>query len=257
MLKDDATKIWGRHTIHFGYQYTRYFYNEENYSDSGQFHFSPTQTAQPGFTADTGNAFASFLLGATNSASHSIAGLSDGFRGPYHATWVSDDIKLTPKLTMNIGLRWEIITPFYERTNRMSFIDLSAPDPAAGGLPGNLVFRNRPTQTFWGELGPRFGLAYQATSKMVVRLGYAMMNTPPTANNWGYGGFTTGYNAGINVSAGSSPTGFAQDPAMYLSQPFPSLGFNLPDQTPGIGHFNAYQTVGPDSNRPGYMQNYN
>ena len=257
VLKDDATKIWGKHTFHFGYQYTRYFYNEQNYSDSGQFHFSPVQTGLPGFNASTGNAFASFLLGATNSASHSIAGLSDGFRGPYHASWLADDIKLTPRLTVNIGMRWEVITPFYERTNRMSFIDLSAPDPAAGGLPGNLVFRNRPTKTFWGELGPRFGVAYQANSKMVIRFGYAMMNTPPTTNNWGYGGFTTGYNAGINVNAGSSPTGFAQDPALYLSQPFPSLGYNLPDQTPGVGHFNANTTAGPDSNRPGYMQNYN
>jgi hypothetical protein len=257
VLKDDATKIWGKHTFHFGYQYTRYFYNEQNYSDSGKYNFTNVETSLPGYTSDTGNAFASFLMGGVHSASHSIAGLSDGFRGPYHASWFSDDFKITPRLTMNIGLRWEVITPFYERTDRMSFIDLSAADPAAGGLPGNLVFRNRPTKTFWGELGPRFGLAYQATDKMVVRLGYAMMNTPPTTNNWGYGGFTTGYNATINVSAGSSPTGFAQDPAMYLSQAFPSLGYNLPDQTPGSGHFNATTTAGPDSNRPGYVQNWN
>lgn len=257
VLKDDATKIWGKHTFHFGYQYTQYFYNEQNYSDSGVYNFKNVETALPGFTSSTGNAFASFLLGAVDNAHHTIAGLSDGFRGPYHATWFSDDFKITPRLTMNLGLRWEIITPFYERTNRMSFIDLSSPDPAAGGLPGNLVFRNRPTKTFWGEIGPRFGLAYQASSKMVVRLGYAMMNTPPTTNNWGYGGFTTGYNATVNVAAGSGSTGFAQDPAMYLSDSFPSLGYSLPDQTPGSGHFNATQTAGPKSNRPGYVQNYN
>ena len=257
VLKDEMTKAWGKHTLHFGYQYTRYFYNEENYSGSGVFKFSPNQTALPGFTSETGNAFASFLLGAVNSASNNVAGLNDGFRGPYHAMWVQDDFKITPKLTMNIGFRWEVITPFYERTNRMSYIDLSQPDPAAGDRPGVITFKNRPTTTYWGEIGPRLGIAYQVNNKMVVRVGYAMMNTPPTTNNWGYSGFTTGYNANITVPAGSSPTGFALDPSMYLSQPFPSLGYSLPDKNPADAQFSATQTVSPDANRPGYVQNYN
>ena len=257
VLKDEITKISGKHTVHFGYQYTRYFYNEENYSGSGVFNFSPNQTALPGFTDQTGNAFASFLLGAVNSASNNIAALNDGFRGPYHALWIQDDFKVTPRLTMNLGFRWEIITPFYERTGRMSYIDLSQPDPAAGNLNGVLTFKNRPTTTFWGEVGPRLGIAYQVSNRMVVRLGYAMMNTPPTTNNWGYGGFTSGYNANITVPAGSSPTGFALDPSMYLGQPFPGLGYTLPDKNPADAAFSASQTVSPDANRPGYVQNYN
>ncbi len=221
VLKDEMTKASGKHTFHFGYQYTRFFYNEQNYSGSGTFNFSPNQTALPGFTTETGNAFASFLLGATNSASNSIASLSDGFRGPFHALWIQDDFKVTPKLTVNVGFRWEIITPFYERTNRISYIDLSQPDPAAGNLPGVISFRNRPTNTYWGEIGPRLGIAYRVNDRMVARIGYAMMNTPPTTNNWGYGGFTTGYNANISVKTGSSPTGFALDPAMYLRPAVP------------------------------------
>ncbi len=257
VLKDEMNWIRGKHTLHFGYQYTVYFYNEQNYSDSGNFNFSPDQTALPGFTTQTGNAFASFMLGAVSSATHGVDALNDGFRGPYHATWIQDDIKLSPKLTVNLGFRWEIISPFYERTDRMSYIDLSQPDPAAGNLNGVIEFKNRPTKTYWGEIGPRFGIAYQVNNKMVVRLGYAMMNTPPIANNWGYTGFTTGYNASISVPKGSSPTGFALDPSMYLSQPFPSLGYTLPDKNPADADFNATQTVAPDSNRPGYTQNYN
>ncbi len=257
VAKDEMTLIRGKHTLHFGYQYTRYFYNEQNYSDSGNFYFSPAQTSLPGFVDQTGNAFASFLLGASSNASHNIAGLSDGFRGPYHATWIQDDFKVTPRLTVNLGFRWEIISPFYERTNRMSYIDLSKPDPAAGNRDGVLTFKNRPTNTYWGEIGPRVGIAYQLNNKMVVRAGYAMLNTPPTTNNWGYGGFTTGYNATISMQKGSSPTGFALDPAMYLSQPFPSLGYSLPDTNPASASFNATQTVAPDANRPGYTQNYN
>jgi Carboxypeptidase regulatory-like domain len=257
VLKDDVTKIWGRHNIHFGYQYTVYRYDEENFSDSGNYYFNPQQTGLPGFTTQTGNAFASFMLGAAQHASHTIAGLGDGYRGPYHASWIQDDIKVTPRLTVNLGFRWEVITPFYERTNRISYIDLGAPDPAAGGLPGLLTFKNRPTTTYWGEIGPRLGIAYQVNNKMVVRMGYAMMNTPPTTQNWGYSGFTTGYSGTVNVAAGTSPTGFVQDPAIYLNQPFPSLGYALPDTNPADGHFNAGQTVTPDANRPGYVQNWN
>ena len=257
VLKDDATKIMGRHTLHFGYQYTIYRYDEENYSDSGNYYFNPIQTGLPGFTTETGNAFASFLLGAEQKATHGIAGLSDGFRGPYHATWIQDDFKVTPRLTVNMGFRWEIISPFYERTNRMSYIDLGAPDPAAGNLLGVLTFKNRPTKTYWGEIGPRLGIAYQVNNKIVVRAGYAMMNTPPTTNNWGYGGFTTGYSGTVTVAAGTSPTGFIQDPAMYLNQPMPSLAYALPDKNPADGNFNASQTVTPDANHPGYVQNWN
>lgn len=257
VLKDDATKIMGRHTLHFGYQYTIYRYDEENYSDSGYFYFNPQQTGLPGFPTETGNAFASFMLGAVQHANHGINSLWDGYRMPYHASWIQDDFKVTPRLTVNLGFRWEVISPFYERTNRISYIDLSQADPAAGGLPGLLVFKNRPTNTYWGEIGPRLGVAYQVNNKMVVRMGYAMMNTPPINNNWGFGGFSTGYSASVPVATGTSPTGFIQDPAMYLNQPYPSLGYTLPDTNPAHGHFNASQAAIPDSDHPGYVQNWN
>ena len=254
---DDLTWIRGKHTFHFGYQYTRYYYNERNLSDAGNFNFSPQQTDLPGFSTSTGNAFASFMLGAVRNASHGINILSDGFRQPYHEFYANDDFKITPKLTVNVGLRWSVIPPFYERTGRMSYIDLSAPNPAAGNLPGTLVFKNRPSSTYWKMFGPRLGIAYQVTNKMVIRTGYAIMNTPPITNNWGYGGFTTGFNASVNIAKGTSPTGFVDDPVMYLSQPFKSLGFSLPDTNPADTNFNASTTTAPDANRPGYVQNWN
>ncbi|HEX8984551.1 MAG TPA: TonB-dependent receptor [Bryobacteraceae bacterium] len=257
VVMDDVTKIQGKHSIHFGYQYTKYYYNERNFSDAGNFNFSPIETGLTNFATETGNSFASFMLGAVDHASHGISALSDAFRAPYHALYVHDDIKMTPKLTLNVGLRWEIITPFYETTNRMSYIDLSQPDPAAGNRPGVIAFKNRPSSTYWKEIGPRIGVAYQVNDHIVVRTGYSILNTPPITNGWGYGGFTTGYNANINVASGTSPTGFVNDPSMYLSQPFPSLGHNLPDTSPESAHFNASTTTAPDANRPGYVQNWN
>ena len=100
-----------------------------------------------------------------------------------------DDWKLSQRLMFNLGFRWEIIPPFYEVTNRMSEIDLNAPNPEAQPA-GCTRFSNHVNNTYWQEIGPRVGLACKVSDKMVVRAGYAMTNTPPIANNWGYGGFT-------------------------------------------------------------------
>ncbi len=184
---DDLTFIKGAHSVHAGYQYMNYYYNSVSYQSPGSFEFSPRSTAAPGFEADTGSSVAGFMLGAVNSANRWVPTLSQGVKQPYHAFYVADVWKVTPRLTMNYGLRWEVIPPFYERTGRISYIDLNALNPSAGGRLGALAFGKHPNSSYWREFGPRLGLAYQVSSKMVVRAGYAMMNTPPIANNWGYG----------------------------------------------------------------------
>jgi hypothetical protein len=257
VVNDDLTVIHGKHSAHFGYQWSRYFYNERYPNGSGSFSFTAQQTDLPGQLNATGHAFASFLLGATRNASRAVSPLSSGFRQPAHALYAMDDWKISSKLTVNFGLRWEIIPPFYERTNRLSYIDLSVPNPEAGNRPGALVFGKNPSETYWREFGPRFGFAYHMLPPLVIRGGYAMTNTPPIRNSWGYGGFTYGYNAAVNVRAGSSPTGFVDDPAMYLSQPFASFKGTLPDTNPSSGNFDASQTTARDANRPGYTQNWN
>jgi hypothetical protein len=139
----------------------------------------------------------------------------------------------------------------------MSMIDLNTPNPAAGNLPGALVFRDRFQETNWKQLGPRIGIAYRATNKMVLRAGYAITSLPPIANDWGYGGFTFGFNGDVPVQAGTSPTGFVDDPAIYLHQRFPDFRGTLPNTDPGLGVFTSRQTTAPDSTKLGYTQNWN
>ena len=146
IYQDDLTWIHGKHSFRVGYEYARYYYNDNGQSDSGSFSFSPKQTDLPGFITDTGHSFASFMLGAVSKAGHGINALGNsGFRAPYHAFYASDDWKITPKLTMNLGLRWEVIPPFYEVTGRMSEVDLNVANPDAGnrpeegGIPGSLL----------------------------------------------------------------------------------------------------------------------
>ncbi|HEY7211310.1 MAG TPA: TonB-dependent receptor [Bryobacteraceae bacterium] len=256
VFQDDVTLIRGKHSFKFGYQYTRYYYNDRALSDAGNFTFTARATDLPGNLNSTGHAFASFLLGAVNNASHNIVGYSQGFRQPYHAFYAMDDWKVSQRLTLNLGLRWEIIPPFYEVTNRMSEIDLNVANPGADGRLGALVFPKRVNDTFWGMIDPRIGLAYKVSDKVVVRAGYGIMNTPPIANNWGYGGFTFGFNGTVNVNAGTSPTGFIDDPSLYLRQPFPTLPSPLPNTDPASANFTSGSTTARDANRPGYVQNW-
>jgi hypothetical protein len=256
IFQDDLTWIRGSHSFRFGYEYKRYFYNSRALSQAGDFTFSARQTDLPGQLTSTGHAFASFLLGAVHRSNQSIQGYSQGFRQPQHGMYFMDDWKITPRLTLNLGLRWEIIPPFYEVTDRMSQVSLSVQNPEAG-RPGALVFADRVNDTYWRQFLPRFGFAWRTTDKLVIRGGYAITSTPPIANNWGYGGFTFGFNANVPTIAGTSSTGFADDPTMYLRNPYPSLPGGLPTTDPDAANYLDVATTARDANRPGYTQNYN
>ena len=256
IFQDDLTWLHNSHSFHVGYEYKRYFYNDRALSDAGTFTFSARQTDMPGQLTSTGNSFASFLLGAVYRSSHGITGYSQGFRQPQHGFYFMDDWKVTPRLTVNLGLRWEVIPPFYEVTNRMSEVSLAAQNPEAK-RPGALIFPTRVNDTYWRQVLPRLGIVWHAADKLVVRGGYAITSTPPIANNWGYGGFTYGFNASVPTIAGTSPTGFADDPAIYLRNPYPSLQGALPNTDPNSANTQDVATTARDANRPGYTQNYN
>jgi len=257
VLQDDLTIIKGAHSFRVGYEYKKYFYNSRSKNGSGNFNFSPTQTHLPGFSDQTGHAFASYVLGAVNSASRGVSTLYSGHRHPSHGFYFMDDWKVTPKLTLNLGLRWEIIESFYEVTNRMSMVDINAPNPAADGRPGAFIFGDKFQTTNWKQLGPRFGFAYRVNDKMVVRGGYGITNMPQIRNDWGFGSFTTGFSASIPINSGTSPTGFADDPSHWLDDPYPDLQGDLPNFDPGQQVYTSKQTTAPDSNRLPYTQNWN
>jgi outer membrane receptor protein involved in Fe transport len=111
IYQDDLTWIHGKHSFRFGYEYKRYFSNAKLLSDAGVFRFFARSTDLPGYLDETGHDFASFLLGAADSATHGVNILSAAFRQPQHGFYVMDDWKVTPKLTVNGGLRWEVIPP--------------------------------------------------------------------------------------------------------------------------------------------------
>ena len=132
-----------------------------------------------------GFAYASFLLGAVNSAGTSIQPF-DETGGRYHpiSPYFQDDFKVTTNLTINLGLRYDYLPPYHEVQDRWSFFNPTAINPLTG-TAGQLEFAgNRgadiscqcrtPVHTYWKNWGPRLGFSYSVNDKTVVRGGYAL-----------------------------------------------------------------------------------
>lgn len=140
------------------------------------------------------------------------------------ATFINDDIKVTSKLNLTLGLRFDYQGPWRERFDRFTTFDPSVPNPGAGGRPGALLFAgNGPgrtgSRTFdqipIDAFGPRFGFAYRASDKMVIRGGYGI------------------YYSGVTFGQGGTPiTGYAANPTAPNLTNGLTPAFNLDDGFP-------------------------
>ncbi|MEX2264336.1 MAG: TonB-dependent receptor [Bryobacteraceae bacterium] len=178
-ILNNVSMIRGRHSLKFGGEFNRHQDNAIPGSNSGgTFNFSQLETAQPGVSG-TGLSIASFMLGEVNNANATYIANSLGSRWSYLAAFVNDDYKLTPNLTLSLGLRWQLQTTFTDPLNRLTYMDPSTPNPGAGGLPGANIFAtngdfNRLGNNNFRDFAPRFGFAYNFKERWVVRGGYGI-----------------------------------------------------------------------------------
>ena len=172
----------GTHNLKFGGRIDRYRTNNNSViNEEGTYTFSQFGTSQPRVNG-TGHSYASYLLGLVNNATlqKSLGEVSDS---AYFAAFLQDDWKVTRRLTINWGLRWEAQLPWWEPRGQTSIMDPTLPNPGAGGRPGAIVFAGdgagrsggkRFMQTYLTAVGPRLGMAYQLTPRTVLRAGYGM-----------------------------------------------------------------------------------
>ncbi len=148
------------------------------------FNFSNAMTAGPesdAATAGTGDAFASFMAGAGTGGSTGLNALP-ATQYFLHGVYVQDDWKVTNKLTLNLGFRYEMQTPFTERHNWQAAFDLHALNPisAASGVPvyGEIVFSHPGSRNLynfnWDDVAPRVGFAYSVMPRLVIRGGVGL-----------------------------------------------------------------------------------
>jgi hypothetical protein len=178
---DDLTITKSSHTFKMGYLWERIHYNGfGQQSISGLMRGDRRSTSIPNnnnLAAGGGNGFASFLLGEAYSGGTE----NDRFVGQQwrsHAFYFQDDWKITPRFTLNYGLRYEFTLPPLEQQDKWADLDLTLPNPAAGGIPGALRFAGFEegevgsrtlVDGWWGGWGPRLGFAWQLNDKTVIR----------------------------------------------------------------------------------------
>ncbi len=179
-VQNMVTKITGNHTLKFGLN-VRDLYggNRQGGALSGAYTFRGL-TSNPQQAAGTGDELAQFLTGDVSVATIDRI-LGNSWHGFNWSWFVQDDWKVTPRLTVNMGLRWDFQQKPYERHNGQINFDPNCTEPSTG-LQGCTVFAGLDGQprTFmeedYNDFGPRLGFAYDLTGagKTVVRGGYGV-----------------------------------------------------------------------------------
>ena len=252
------TVVSGRHTLKFGGELRRLEFGSLQGGSGGTFNFDTLATSEnPSAPGNTGNGFASFLLGTGASGSISLPSLTDGGMF-YQAYYANDFFQVSKKLTLTLGLRWEVPGAWTERFNRLAVFDpsLQTPLAEASGLPikGGLALvdtQNRPgpyLTTFHTNLfAPRTGLAYRLTNDTVARIGYGIFFIPADSYY-----FMSPFQNPVNnvVNTWNATTNGELSFNNLLNNAFPN-GFTLaPGRDP------SYQPYGTNVLAPLYSQPY-
>jgi len=243
-------KVHGQHELKFGFDGRIHQINYiQTNAPVGLFSFNTdaTNACPSGIDACGGDSMASFMMGMMTQGDAGNGGGSyyeiqfrPATTNYQYGFFGQDNWKVTPKLTLNLGLRYDVTLPRTDRYNRQNWFDqkavsplndgsLTYTDPLTGGtatrqLLGGEVFASSSQRTNyvtdWSDVQPRFGLAYQFAPKMVVRGGYGIYFGQSRSGVTGvapYGsqGFNQFTNV-ITVDPSDRSTPFA-----HLNDPFP------------------------------------
>ena len=249
----DAVKSMRDHALKFGFQGAfRDTSQRTSSGTSGNYSFSGgfTQGPDPLLpSVNTGNGLADLILGFPRSG-NLASGFTTATRSKYFAWYFQDDWRVTPRLTLNLGVRYDFEKPFTDRFDRFSRLDLDAPNPLGersgpntGGRTLNQYFQDlvgRPLlgavvwpsiegygrgidKTDYSNISPRLGFAYRITETLVMRGGFAKAYSPSLGTATVSGGGPAGNRSRTEIIG----TVDGIHPNVTIDDPFPS-GFLEP-----------------------------
>jgi len=173
-LSDSVSKVFGSHTLKYGGQYQfQQVRLEPNATFNGTFTFAGTET---------GSDFADFLIGAPSNYIQSSGGVFY-LRNQYGGVFAQDSWRARSNLTINYGLRWDIMAPWYEKDNQIQTIVPGQQSQVYPGAPRGLVFPGDTgvsrglSPTRFGNISPRLGVAYSPNEKTSLRASYGLFYT--------------------------------------------------------------------------------
>jgi hypothetical protein len=212
-LSNVGTFLRGRHTIKAGGEVRlQQLNNAAHFDIGGNFNFRSNQTANTN-DFNQGWPIASLITGRPEFSFNSNQTIDPAHRFFSTAYFFQDDFKLTPSLTLNLGLRYDYGRPREEARGRFRGFDPAVPNPAAGGRRGAIVSADASAGGIQAEhfglvepdrtnFGPRVGFAYALNDKTVVRGGYGIYYAPVIYNDFGNAG-AVGYSPGaVNINGG-------------------------------------------------------
>jgi hypothetical protein len=264
VVADSVSWERGRHSFRFGFDWRSYQYTRGDLNTSPNYSFSNVQTtfappSQVSAAIDTGDPFASFLLGQLNSESLTVSSHHPRWGQNYYATFVQDDFKFRKNLTLNLGLRWDVDTPRHEATGAQSVFSPTAANALSPGQPGALIYGKNATgaKTYYKDFGPRIGFAWspEFVHNTVLRGGYSIYYA-----QLGYSDF------GASLATGSTVTPNFQSSDNFSPVAQGTLDSGFPAYTPPsntqdptlttLQAFNGPVYVAPSYGRPGMIQNW-
>jgi hypothetical protein len=171
-----TSKVRGAHNLRFGFQgQWRTFYQTTPVGANGGFTFNGRAT---GAANNPANAFADYLLGYCSTCTGQFGTADSNYRSPTFAPFIDDVWTVSPKLTIQAGLRWEYIAPWHEVN------DIEATfDKASGNIPAALLPLVNTQDNFYpsgivkkdlNNFGPRLGVVYSLNDKTVIRTGFGV-----------------------------------------------------------------------------------
>jgi len=198
-----------------------------------------------------GDGMASFMMGNTGGGYYEIQ-FQPATQNYQFAGFVQDNWKVNPKLTLNIGLRYDVSLPRTDRHNRQNWFDpkigspLQVPD--LGPLRGGEVFASSHqrtiTDTDWKDVQPRFGFAYQLSPLSVVRGGYGIYYSQTRSGANGVGSYgTQGFNQSTNMVTTYLNDGAT--PYLRLGNPYPNGLIQPAGSTLGLMNDVGFGAIGP------------
>jgi hypothetical protein len=255
-------KSIGKVNTKFGYEFRLIRgYSQSPGFNAGNFTFDQTFTgANPtSIQPSSGNALASFLLGTPQSGYIQVAS-EPARQEKLSSLYFQNDIRLTEKLKINLGLRWDYLGPMTDRFNQLprGFASTTLNPISPPGFPvyGGVLFtgvKGNPRGIFdqsWGNLGPRLGAAYQLDQHTVLRGGYALIYGQTWSDPGNAPGFTQTTNMVTSIQTGV--------PANTLDNPFPGGVLQPAGSSQGLltALGQTYTFADPAGGAPPYVQQF-
>jgi len=269
-FRDDLTWIKGRHTLKFGGEYIMYRPTDTGQRGTMGYGFSNVTGMPAALYNNTqanqqlGFGFANFLLGDVASANQAVGIASAAGRNGLNF-FINDSIKVTPKLTASLGVRWDYNTRYHSYIGKWTNFNLALQNSSWAPLKGAYQYATSSsasweTNEYPHQFAPYVGAAYQVTGKLVARASWGYHYIPLGINQWGALPYNIsassalqGYIPSSKTSAAPTAVAFNWDGQIYGGTVYPASR----DPNANTAYGWATASIDPNSLKLGHTQNWN